>query len=174
MNHCVYVVSTHTLTRRATAGQNKQCCNLCVSTHVPIMGAIGLPSPSFPPVMFQSTLPRGERFDILKREVSVVDVSIHALMWRATSQEYPPLVSQVRFNSRSHTGNDSQHISMRRRISWFQFTSSQGRRRLCFQTQKWLERFQLTPYRGERPLPKRLASVHSWFQSTLPHRERRA
>ena len=99
--------------------------------------------------IFQSTLPHGERLMELVNEYHSYPISIHAPAWGATSIFY-----------------------FRRFDIVFQSTLPHGERHGCQPAGKPSHRFQSTLPHGERHRLRVWLSVAREFQSTLPHGER--
>ena len=189
------IVSIHAPAWGATFPWRPSKVAFFVSIHAPAWGATSKQKKEHPRKKFQSTLPHGERLisgrttklspefqstlphgerhgkaqrDSQQKRVSIhapawgatwqlnsisltIEVSIHAPAWGATiSPKYIPKVYR-RFNPRSRMGSDCQLGGNRLPWRCFNPRSRMGsdRERCCF------------------------VKRYSWFQSTLPHGERR-
>ncbi len=77
-------VSIHAPAWGATRFRGEALTTVLVSIHAPAWGATPPTQPFFPPSVFQSTLPRGERRAEADRLGPGIPVSIHAPAWGAT------------------------------------------------------------------------------------------
>ena len=75
---CNFSISIHAPTRGATLRDLRIKCNGMISIHAPTRGATGKHTPDLLSLLFQSTLPRGERHNILLPSEFIFVISIHA------------------------------------------------------------------------------------------------
>ena len=101
-----HMVSIHVPTRGTTAGSNKQPRRDPVSIHVPTRGTTQLADAVGCIRQFQSTFPRGERHYWLPICYIIITVSIHVPTRGTTISAELNGSTVLRFNPRSHEGND--------------------------------------------------------------------
>ena len=121
---------------------------------------------------FQSTLPRGERLCKRLQLLGTVIISIHAPARGAT---FYNLLSSFRitdFNPRSREGSDWLYISAFSILSNFNPRSREGSDIRQSTPSNILTEFQSTLPRGERRSKSRYRRNSKRFQSTLPRGER--
>ena len=165
-----------------------------ISIHAPTRGATPLWHWSMPWILFQSTLPQGERripclpFHIKK------DISIHAPTRGATllcpfsycespiSIHAPTRGATIHLHYLHYHSSISIHAPTRgatycpaylTESEWFQSTLPQGERPRFIRINDKFAVFQSTLPQGERPPPVCAAAPIPEFQSTLPQGERR-
>ena len=124
-------------------------------------------------LIFQSTLPRGERpkFDV--SNCGSLTISIHAPARGATITHDTLFLLFVDFNPRSREGSDLFRHELQKRLLLFQSTLPRGERQGLFFLFRHELQFQSTLPRGERHSDDSNESGEDGFQSTLPRGERR-
>ena len=145
-------------------------------------------------LIFQSTLPHGERRLALRAHDLLVDISIHAPAWGATvnaivqkrlakisihAPAWGATRPQVRptvlrdFNPRSRMGSDDHAVALRGGDVLFQSTLPHGERRdLVPSIVALRENFNPRSRMGSDGVIGLKLTLHERFQSTLPHGER--
>ena len=145
-------------------------------------------------LIFQSTLPHGERRLALRAHDLLVDISIHAPAWGATvnaivqkrlakisihAPAWGATRPQVRptvlrdFNPRSRMGSDDHAVALRGGDVLFQSTLPHGERRdLVPSIVALRENFNPRSRMGSDKQSRDFISSSDVFQSTLPHGER--
>ena len=125
-------------------------------------------------VLFQSTLPRGERRRARFPFLLSNPISIHAPARGATLLCFTGIVFQNSISIHA-PARGATILPMITGIfqKEFQSTLPRGERRIVGNLQRQPERFQSTLPRGERPMLKRERRAKWKFQSTLPRGERR-
>ncbi len=100
------VISIHAPAWGATQGLHllKRVCP--ISIHAPAWGATIFPGLKMENIIFQSTLPRGERRSIWIRLIWGRPISIHAPAWGATQRDLSTPCLTRNFNPRSRVGSD--------------------------------------------------------------------
>ena len=103
-----YEISIHAPTRGATRTPRayKEITEH-ISIHAPTRGATFAPSHKMESsILFQSTLPQGERLTGHHGGADEVHISIHAPTRGATDMSVPSIRTRTDFNPRSHKGSD--------------------------------------------------------------------
>ncbi len=113
-------------------------------------------------IVFQSTLPRGERLCRINPVAIPREISIHAPTWGATPGERRAVPAKLYFNPRSHVGSDENFLKLRRRFEISIHAPTWGatiakKVGCCF------IKFQSTLPRGERRHYRRAYVYHSHF-----------
>ena len=80
------------------------------------------------PLIFQSTLPHGERHKVLPLAIFAENISIHAPAWGATTLGITTTTTGVNFNPRSRMGSDLSSFGLRLYVIVFQSTLPHGER----------------------------------------------
>ncbi len=123
-------------------------------------------------MLFQSTLPRGERHRHDIEDRNGIPVSIHAPAWGATFC-CTFIISHSAFQSTLPRGErPTSWVDSPSLMVWFQSTLPRGERLALLPIQNEAGTFQSTLPRGERPKVKRILISSPKFQSTLPRGER--
>ena len=121
---------------------------------------------------FQSTLPQGERLNLIVRILQIQEISIHAPARGATTCYTGICADCFYFNPRSRKGSDEsaegsplyQDISIH--------APARGATRILFCSPSIARKFQSTLPQGERPCLIPAQPLSHIFQSTLPQGER--
>ena len=124
-------------------------------------------------MIFQSTLPQGERRYLWPEMVRVIKISIHAPARGATCHRGGCKYRKQYFNPRSRKGSDIASRETYFFIRRFQSTLPQGERHTGASAVDVDNPFQSTLPQGERLLLSVSFVPSSIFQSTLPQGERR-
>ena len=190
----VFEISIHAPARGATSAKNDFRCGSGISIHAPARGATRMNYRNLPDIVFQSTLPRGERptrffltsssynFNPRSREgsdcspcdsISIVDISIHAPARGATLVLLCRQMRDFHFNPRSREGSDVFRGKMYFAKLKISIHAPARGATAVHATVSRLLIFQSTLPRGERPLvASSVVSIRLAFQSTLPRGER--
>ena len=99
-----------------------------VSIHAPARGATAVCVEYRLLIMFQSTLPHGERHREPLSQILHIRVSIHAPARGATDRVNSALQRDQCFNPRSRTGSDIVEADLMMHVTWFQSTLPHGER----------------------------------------------
>ena len=143
------MISIHAPTRGATNGFMGVFYPKIISIHAPTRGATKLSNILQNSILFQSTLPRGERLAFVVPQDAQSIISIHAPTRGATTTSVNGKLSGL-----------------------FQSTLPRGERQQNYSVVDSSSLFQSTLPRGERLCKNPLFTVTLVFQSTLPRGER--
>ena len=166
-----------------------------ISIHAPTRGATAVTTTKETDPVFQSTLPRGERRDVIYGDVKEIQISIHAPTRGATNdsghfsfkngisihaptrgatlKDISIFINTLDFNPRSHEGSDAAESAGATTLQLFQSTLPRGERRggicrCCYFAAISIH----APTRGATQINK-AGDTYQAFQSTLPRGERR-
>ena len=126
-----------------------------------------------PNILFQSTLPRGERRRLRLREHGRKSISIHAPARGATFCHLLALLNTRNFNPRSREGSDGHSDVTLLTVPVFQSTLPRGERHLPQTRCPENVYFNPRSREGSDVVSYKIESVGREFQSTLPRGERR-
>ena len=99
-----------------------------ISIHAPTRGATAVTTTKETDPVFQSTLPRGERRDVIYGDVKEIQISIHAPTRGATLKDISIFINTLDFNPRSHEGSDDSGVYDDSNVDAFQSTLPRGER----------------------------------------------
>ena len=99
-----------------------------ISIHAPTRGATAVTTTKETDPVFQSTLPRGERRDVIYGDVKEIQISIHAPTRGATLKDISIFINTLDFNPRSHEGSDAAESAGAATLQLFQSTLPRGER----------------------------------------------
>ena len=121
-----------------------------ISIHAPTRGATAVTTTKETDPVFQSTLPRGERRDVIYGDVKEIQISIHAPTRGATNdsghfsfkngisihaptrgatlKDISIFINTLDFNPRSHEGSDAAESAGAATLQLFQSTLPRGER----------------------------------------------
>ena len=154
-----------------TAEQDSQI-NHIISIHAPTRGATsGKHTPDLLSLLFQSTLPRGERRSLQRR--SPLTKTFQSTLPRGERQKSSHRrYWTCNFNPRSHEGSDGSSLSLTCSTANFNPRSHEGSDCVVFVTATTYGRISIhAPTRGAT-FVKATAPLSKRFQSTLPRGER--
>ncbi len=144
-----------------------------ISIHAPTRGATKLIDElTNPKLVFQSTLPRGERHLQMPALLEATPISIHAPTRGATSESGRNPLLSANFNPRSHEGSDHNHKWFPKHKHGFQSTLPRGER--LMQMRILVSKGAISIHAPTRGATLTALEIYLFtsFQSTLPRGER--